>query len=128
MRDDDRDDPFGEFFREFERMIEEMFDVPESVRVEASAETGTETHIDVYEDDGGIHVVADIPGVEKSDIRVTCDGRIVSITASNDRRTYDEQVRLPRRVDESSASASYNNGVLEIRFDTVQNGHTIDID
>ena len=128
MRDDKRDDPFGEFFREFERMIEEMFDVPGSVRFETAADVGTPSHIDVYEDDDGIRVVADLPGVEKADIEVTCDGRIVSIAADGERRSYDEQVRLPRRVDESSAAASYNNGVLEIRFDTVRDGHAIDID
>lgn len=128
MRDDDRNDPFGEFFQEFERMIEEMFDSPGSVRFETMAESGTSTHIDVYEDDDGLRVIADLPGVEKSDIEVTCDGRIVSITASSDRRGYDEEVRLPRRVDESSASASYNNGVLEITFDAVEGGHAIDID
>lgn len=129
MRDDKRDDPFGEFFREFERMVEEMFHGPTGgVRVETSASAETSTHIDVYEEDGALRVVADLPGVKKSDIEVTCDGRIVSIAAEGDRHSYDEQVRLPRRVDEASASASYNNGVLEITFDTVDEGHAIDID
>lgn len=128
MRDDDREDPFGEFFQEFERMIEEMFDGPGSVRFETAAETGTSTHVDVSEDAEGLRVVADIPGVEKDDIEVTCDGRLVSINAAGERRSYDEQVQLPRRVDESSAEASYNNGVLEIRFDAMEDGQSIDID
>lgn len=128
MRDEGRDDPFGEFFREFERMIEDMFEVPGSIRFESAAEAGTQTHIDVYEENGSLRVVSDLPGVEKADIEVTCDGRVVSIVANGERRSYNEQVRLPRRVDESSASASYNNGVLEVRFDTVREGHSIDID
>lgn len=128
MRDDRRDDPFGDFFKEFERMIEDMFEGPSSFRFETKNEQDTPTHIDVYEDEDGLRVVADLPGVEKSDMEITCDGRVVNITASGERRSYEEQVRLPRRVDESSAEASYNNGVLEIQFDAVQAGHSIDID
>ncbi len=129
MRDDDREDPFGDFFKEFERMIEDMFDGTNSIRFESTADVGGQpTHIDVYEEEDGLLVVADLPGVEKSDIGITCDGRVVAISATGERRSYDEQVRLPRQVDESSASASYNNGVLEVRFDTVRDGHTIDID
>lgn len=128
MRDDERDDPFGEFFREFERMVEEMFEGASGFHVETSTTSESSTHIDVYEEEDALRVVADLPGVEKSDIGVTCDGRIVSIRASSERRSYDEQVRLPRRVDEDSASASYNNGVLEITFDTLDEGHSINID
>lgn len=128
MRDDERDDPFGEFFREFERMIEDMFQGPGAVKFETSTDFGTQTHIDVYDDEDGIRVVADLPGVEKDDIQITCDSRVVSITADGERRHYDEQVRLPRRVDESSAAASYNNGVLEISFETIDSGHAINID
>lgn len=128
MRDDKRDDPFGEFLREFERLFEDVFDIPKSVSFETTADVETHTHVDVYEEDDACRVIADLPGVEKSDIQVTCDGRVVSITADGERRSYDERVRLPRRVDEESASASYNNGVLEIRFEAVEDGRSIDID
>lgn len=126
---DDRDDPFGEFFREFERMVEDMFhESAGNFHVETTTGNDSSTHIDVYEEDAGLRIIADLPGVEKDDIEVTCDGRVVSIIAGGERRSYDEQVRLPRRVDETSAAASYNNGVLEVTFDTLEDGHAINID
>ncbi len=127
MRRDDRRDPFGDFFEEFERMMEQMFDEG-SVRVESMGSFGSDTHVDIYEDGDEVRVVADLPGVEKSDIDVTSDGRTVSIRAASDRRSYDEEVSLPRRVDEESATARYNNGVLEITFSAGEGGQSINID
>lgn len=108
-------------------MMEEMFE-GSSVHVESMGSVGTGTHVDVYEEDGDVRVVADLPGVEKSDIDVTSDGRRVSIRAAGDRRSYDEEVTLPRTVDEESATARYNNGVLEITFPSRDGGQSIDID
>lgn len=127
MRRDDRRDPFSEFFEEFERLMEDMFEGG-SVHVESMGTVGGDTHVDVYEEGDEVRVVADLPGVEKSDIDVTSDGRVVSIRADGDRRSYDEEVRLPRRVDEESATARYNNGVLEITFNSGDGGRSIDID
>ncbi|MFP4590565.1 MAG: Hsp20/alpha crystallin family protein [Halobacteriales archaeon] len=127
MRRDDRRDPFGDFFEEFERMIEDLFGEG-TVHVESMGSFGTDTHVDIYEEDDEVRVVADLPGVAKEDIEVKSDGRTVSIRAEGERRSYDEQVRLPRGVDENTARASYNNGVLEITFETSGSGQSIDID
>ncbi|MFW6152893.1 MAG: Hsp20/alpha crystallin family protein, partial [Halobacteriota archaeon] len=89
MRRDDRDDPLGEFFEEFERMMNEMFGGSSAFRFETMTDSGGETHVDVYEEDDHVRVVADLPGVEKSDINVTCDGRVVHIRADGERRSYD---------------------------------------
>jgi HSP20 family protein len=133
MRDDDRDDPFDDIFRELERMMNEMmgggFDGNVEVGGPASepADFGGDTHVDVHETDEEIRLVADLPGVDKDDIDLTCDGRVVTISASGDRRTYDERVRLPAPVDEHSASATYNNGVLETIFDRERDSTGIDV-
>ncbi|MFW6448556.1 MAG: Hsp20/alpha crystallin family protein [Halobacteriota archaeon] len=127
MRRDDPRDPFGDFFEEFERMIEDLFGEG-AVHVESMGSFGTDTHVDIYEEDGEVRVVADLPGVAKEDIEVKSDGRTVSIRADGERRSYDEEVHLPRRVDEDSARASYNNGVLEITFQARGGGQSIDID
>lgn len=127
MRRDDRNDPFGEFFQEFERIFDEMFGGRGGFRFESMAETSRDTHVDIHDEDDRLRVVADLPGVEKDDIDVTCDGRIVYVRADGEHRSYDERVRLPRRVDETSASASYNNGVLEIQFEARDGGESIEI-
>jgi HSP20 family protein len=118
MRRDDRDDPFDDLFREIERMMNEMMgDVGGPMDPERSAGFGTDTHVDVHESDDEVRVVADLPGVEKDDISLQCDGEVLTISAASDAREYDERVRLPTRVDERSASASFKNGVLEVTFE-----------
>lgn len=123
MRRDDRDDPFDDIFSEIERMMEEMTGGVSGV---GSSGFGSDAHVSIYDDDDEIRVVADLPGVDKDDIQIKCDGRHVTISASTGRSDYEERIELPARVDEHSASASYNNGILEITLD--RTGSSADID
>ena len=131
MRRDDRDDPFDDLFREIERMMNEMMGENVDMHVErgtgADAGFGAETHVDIHEDDESVRVIADLPGVEKDDIDLQCDGEVLTISAASDHREYDEKVRLPARVDEHSASATYNNGVLEVTFEKSEDSADIDV-
>ncbi len=123
MRRDDRDDPFDDIFNEIERMMEGMaggFDA-------GDAGFGSDAHVSVYETDEEVRVVADLPGVEKDDIRIKCDGRYLTIAASTHMSEYEERIELPSRVDEHSASASFNNGVLEITLDRTGSSANIDL-
>jgi HSP20 family protein len=128
---DDRDDPFDDIFREIERMMNEMMggqgDVDMNVDFGGDAGFGTDTHVDVHETETEIRAVADLPGVEKADIDLACDGQVLTIDADGDRRQYTERVRLPAPVDEHSASATYNNGVLEVVFDRANDATDIDV-
>ncbi|MFB6153122.1 MAG: Hsp20/alpha crystallin family protein [Halodesulfurarchaeum sp.] len=120
MRRGDRDDPFDDIFREIERMMDEMMGNVQGRSGEydsPSRDVAHDTHVDVYEDDDEIRLVADLPGVEKSDISLQCDGEYVTIAASSVNREYDERVPLPARVDPETGKATYNNGVLEVVFD-----------
>ena len=140
MRDDrdDRDDPFDEFFEEIERMMNEMMGENADFRFQQggpSAGTSTgpdrgghDAHLDVHETDDEVRVVADIPGVRKEEIDLRCDGETLTLRASGETREYDERVQLPTAVDEHSASATYNNGILEVTFDPAEETSTsIDI-
>ena len=132
MRRDDRDDPFDEFFREIERMMNDVMDdagPPGGANAGpgASEPGGADVHLDVYEADDTLRVVADIPGVDKQDIDLRCDGEVLTLDAAGDAREYQERVRLPGRVDEHSASASYNNGILEVTFDRADDSANIDL-
>ncbi len=86
------------------------------------------THVDVMEDEDEIHVVADLPGVDKEDIDLKVKADHLKIEASNEERRYDEVVQLPAEVDEDTASASYNNGVLEVSFTRVEDETSKHID
>lgn len=119
MRRDDRDDPFDDIFREIERMMNDVmgqsnFDMEWSTNVGEPGGFGTDTHVDIHEDDETVRVIADLPGVEKEDINLKCDGKMLTISAKTDARQYDDRIRLPARVDEHSANATYKNGVLEV--------------
>ena len=123
MRRDDRDDPFDDIFNEIERMMEGMGGDLDA----ADAGFGGDAHVSVYETDEAIRVVADLPGVDKEDLRIKCDGRHVTIAASTGTSEYEERVELPARVDEHSASASFNNGVLEVTLDRTGSSANIDL-
>jgi HSP20 family protein len=129
MRDDDRDDPFDEFFEEIERMMNEMMGSNAEFRFEGSSgpdTAGGDVHFDVHETDDTVRVVADLPGVRKEDIDLKCDGETLHVDAPGETREYRERVTLPTRVDEQSASATYNNGVLEVSFDRADDSTSID--
>lgn len=80
------------------------------------------THVDVLDEGDVVRVVADLPGVGKDDIRVAVSGDELKIQASNEDREYDERVDLSYVVDEDTGEATYNNGVLEITFEKVDDG------
>jgi HSP20 family protein len=127
---DDRDDPFEDLFRQLERMMNEMMGEG-NVDVEGVSPGGTDfggdTHVDVHRTDDDVRVVADLPGVEKEAIDLTCDGEVLTISAGSGHRDYEERVSLPVRVDEHSATATYNNGVLEVVFDPLEDSADIDL-
>src|SRR5512143_2424251 len=87
--------------------------------------------MDVKEDEKGYTVHADIPGVNKDDIHVTIDGNTVAISAEIKPRAEQKEgekvlrrerhfgrarrsFALEQEVDEASASARYQDGVLEL--------------
>jgi len=126
---DDRDDhdPIDDILREIERVMNEMMGDDVHIDRSGAAGFGSDLHLDVQETEGEIRVVADLPGVEKDAIDLKCDGKILTVSAASDRRDYEERVQLPTRVDEHSAAATYNNGVLEVTFDRADDSADIDL-
>jgi len=124
MDRDDRDDPFGDFFEEIERMMNEMANSGHGTQ---DTGFGSETHVDAYATEDTVRLVADLPAVSKDELSLQCDGEALTISAASDRREYDETVELPATVDEHSAAATFNNGVLEVSFDRDDDSASIDL-
>jgi HSP20 family protein len=61
-----------------------------------------------------VRVVAELPGVDKSDIKTSITEDTLTISVDAAARKYYKELRLPSNVDPDSSKASYNNGVLEI--------------
>ena len=72
--------------------------------------------IDVIEDDDSVKVVAELPGVNKEDIRLHATSRGLTINVENAEREYYKELEFDSEIDRSTAKSSYRNGVLEIRF------------
>ena len=63
-----------------------------------------------------VRLIAEMPGVEKKDVKIVVDGKIVNIDAERGDKKYHAKVPLTHKVDENSVKASYKNGILEIIF------------
>jgi len=102
-------------------IIREFGNVPRRIRGKPTIIEEREPLVDVFETNGEVVVVAEMPGVEKEkiDVKVTEDGKTLIISASNEDRKYYKEVDLPAKVDPSSAKATYKNGVLEVKLKKV---------
>lgn len=70
--------------------------------------------VDVINESQQIRVVAELPGVEKPDIKTSISEDALTVKVDSAARKYYKEVQLPAGVDPDSSKASYNNGVLEI--------------
>jgi HSP20 family protein len=70
--------------------------------------------VDIIETDGEVHVVAELPGVDKNDIKLTGTEGSLTISVENAQRKYFKEVTLPVKVRVKEARTSYKNGVLEV--------------
>lgn len=111
-------DPLDNLFRGFFRPVQMDKEMPQ-------------IRMDVKEDEKNYAVHADMPGVTKDDIHVTIDGNTVSISAEVKKNTEQKEgekvlrreryfgrvsrsFALEHEVDEATASARYQDGVLEL--------------
>jgi len=74
--------------------------------------------VDVIVDDKekALKIVAEMPGVEKKDIKIVVEGRTVNLDAEHDQKKYHAKVPIRHKVDEDSVKATYANGILEVSF------------
>lgn len=63
-----------------------------------------------------LKIAAEMPGVEKKDIKIEVIGRTVNIDAEHDDRKYHTKIPIKQKVDEDSVKATYANGILEVKF------------
>jgi len=73
--------------------------------------------VDVFEDGKTISVIAEIPGVNKEDIKLKISDDKLIIQAESGDRKYYKEVKLPAKVKVESAKANYKNGVLEVKLE-----------
>lgn len=72
--------------------------------------------VDIVETNGEIHVVAELPGVDKKDIKLSGTEDTLTIAVDTPERKYFKEVKLPAKVRVREAKTNYKNGVLEVTF------------
>ncbi len=60
-------------------------------------------------------ITAEMPGVSKEDIKVNAQEDCVVVKAETAQRKYYKEFPLEVKIDPSTAKATYNNGILEIK-------------
>ncbi|TXT53722.1 MAG: hypothetical protein BAJATHORv1_120017 [Candidatus Thorarchaeota archaeon] len=72
--------------------------------------------VDVIEEADEIVVVAELPGVERDEIKVRIKGQALTIHVDNPSRPYHKEIRLPSKVQKDAARSAIRNGILEVRL------------
>jgi len=78
--------------------------------------------VDIVEANGEIHVVAELPGVEKEDIKLSGTEDTLTIAVNTPQRKYFKEVSLPVKVRVRDARSQYKNGVLEVMLPKAKDG------
>ncbi len=79
-------------------------------------EEAREPIVDVFDEKDHIRIIAEMPGVEKDDIKVDARKDRLEIKASSGERKYVKHVVLPAYVAPDTLAVSYKNGVVEIKI------------
>ena len=72
--------------------------------------------VDVFDEGEEIVVVAEVPGVQETDIHLEVNGDVLALSAAGPKRRYEKEILLPAAVDPDTQRRSYQNGYLELRF------------
>ncbi len=88
--------------------------------------------IDVMSDNGNIKIIAELPGVEKKDIKLYATPENLTISVDVPKRKYHKELNLPEIVEPKSAKSTYKNGVLEVVLTKIKTkkpkGEEIEVD
>ncbi len=70
--------------------------------------------VDILDEGEVLKVIAEMPGVEKENVKVEATSDSLTISADRDGTRYHKEVDLPATVDPASAKSTCKNGVLEV--------------
>ena len=90
---------------------------PDCPHISDAREAIVDTIVD--EKEKVVKLIAEMPGVEKTDVKILFDKNVVDITAEHGEKKYHCKVPLQHKVDENSAKATYKNGILQLIFKLV---------
>lgn len=121
----------------FDQMQNALKDFQEASRDFSKGLTG-KVPVDIREEKDEVVVTADLPGVSKEDINLKADEKKLEISAQASQKVKEEnekyvrkerssrsfrrKISWPARIDPETVSASYDEGVLEVRAEKEETG------
>lgn len=75
-----------------------------------------EPMVDVFDEEGYLLLIAELPGVDAGDIRFEVEGDVLTLSAVKGDRKYRKEVLLPTPVDVEGATTAFGNGVFELKL------------
>ena len=102
--------------------IQEFGNIKKGLKGPPQVKEEREPLVDIVDSNGEVHVVVELPGVEKTDIKLHGTEDSVTISVDTPLYKYYKDVNLPTKVRVREAKSSYKNGVLEIVLPKVSPG------
>lgn len=125
--------PFADMEQMFDDFFQRRFFAPSFLpRFRSPESSQVSTSVDMFEDGNDLVIKADLPGIKKEEISIDFDGDVVTI--AGEKRTEEKterkdfyrversfgsfvrKLRLPVEIQVDKASATFKEGVLEIRM------------
>jgi HSP20 family protein len=112
--------------------IQEFGNIKKSLKGTPQVKEEREPLVDIVDTDKEIHVVVELPGVEKTDIKLRGTDDSITISVDTPQYKYYKDVELPIKIKVEEAKSTYKNGVLEVVLPKVEpnnipKGQPIDI-
>jgi HSP20 family protein len=89
---------------------------PSSLTGRFSVSDQREPVVDIIKDVDKLKIIAELPGVTKSDLRITANETSLTLESLSGERRYNKKIELPNEIEPSSGKSSYKNGILEVTF------------
>jgi HSP20 family protein len=102
--------------------IQEFGNIKKSLKGTPQVKEEREPLVDIVDTNSEIHVVVELPGVEKSDIKLQGTDDSLTISVDTLQYKYFKDVELPEKVRVKEANSTYKNGVLEVVLPKAEQG------
>ncbi len=97
-------------------VVEQFGNIKKAARGSVEVGEVREPIVDVYDEGDYLRVLAELPGVDESDIHLEIKGDILTLKAEGKDRKYSKEVLLPSEVESDNMKTQYKSGILEIRL------------
>lgn len=78
------------------------------------------SQVDINRKNKTVRVIMELPGVTKESIKITGTETSIRVKADYDRWNVDHEIPISTKVDPMTAKATYNNGVLDVTLDLIE--------